>query len=162
MYKGGEGLTDARLSDYKYNFCFGYGNTVIEREDPTVRYYQYTKQQANEGPWVYTYWEYPDGYICKSDVVYYGSSRATTSIDGVYDNSVIKINSNGFTATLSSEMPAVARVISINGEVVKEMQYECSADFDERFEFHGLKSGFYLIEVCIGENREVNKVFVNE
>ena len=162
MYKGGEGLNDARLSDYKYNFCFGYGNTVIEREDPTVRYYQYTKQQANEGPWVYTYWEYPDGYICKSDVVYYGSSRATTSIDGVYDNSVIKINSNGFTATLSSEMPAVARVISINGEVVKEMQYECSADFDERFEFHGLKSGFYLIEVCIGDNREVNKVFVNE
>lgn len=162
MYKEGEGLNDAILSDYKYNFCFGYGNTVIEREDPTVRYYQYTKQQANEGPWVYTYWEYPDGYICKSDVVYYGSSRATTSIDGVYDNSVIKINSNGFTATLSSEMPAVARVISINGEVVKEMQYECSADFDERFEFHGLKSGFYLIEVCIGENREVNKVFVNE
>lgn len=162
MYKGGEGLNDARLSEYKYNFCFGYGNTVIEREDPTVRYYQYTKQQANEGPWVYTYWEYPDGYICKSDVVYYGSSRATTSIDGVYDNSVIKINSNGFTATLSSEMPAVARVISINGEVVKEMQYECSADFDEKFEFHGLKSGFYLIEVCIGENREVNKVFVNE
>ena len=162
MYKGGKGLNDARLSEYKYNFRFGYGNTVIEREDPTVRYYQYTKQQANEGPWVYTYWEYPDGYECKSEVVCYGSSRATTSIDGVYDNSVIKINSNGFTATLSSEMPAVARVISINGEVVKEMQYECSVDFDERFEFHGLKSGFYLIEVCIGDNREVNKVFVNE
>ena len=63
---------------------------------------------------------------------------------------------------LPYEMPAVARVISINGEVVRVLEYERSSDFNEKFELSGLKSGLYLIEVQIGDNREVNKIFINE
>lgn len=163
MYRSyNEGLTNDQLVNNEYRFCFGYGNNEIVREDPTVRYHQYTKQQANNGPWVYTYWEYDD-FVCKSDKVYYkGGTRGTTSVDGVYEGSVININNYGFTAVLPYEMPAVARVISINGEVVRVLEYERSSDFNEKFELSGLKSGLYLIEVQIGDNREVNKIFINE
>ena len=157
------GLTNDRLSSNDYKFCFGYGDIEIVREDPTLRYQQYTKEQANKGPWVYTYWEYSDGYICKSDTVYYeGNTRGTTDIDDVYEGASIKISGNGFTAESPSAMPAIARIVSTNGETVREMLYESNTTFNERFETQGLSTGFYIVEVTIGENREVNKIFINE
>ena len=157
------GLTNDRLSSNSYKFCFGYGDIEIVREDPTLRYQQYTKEQANKGPWVYTYWEYSDGYICKSDTVYYeGNTRGTTDIDDVYEGAAIKISGNGFTAESPSAMPAIARIVSTNGETVREMLYESNTTFNERFETQGLSTGFYIVEVTIGENREVNKIFINE
>lgn len=163
MRSSNQGFNDATLAELEYNFCFGYGdNNEINREDATKRYYQYTKEQANQKPWVYTYWEYNDGYVCKSDKVHYGQSRGTTSIEGVYEEYPISISSKGFTAVMPYAMPAKARLISINGEVVKEMHYEDAVEFDESFEFGGLEKGFYMVEVCIGENREVNKIFINK
>ena len=85
-----------------------------------------------------------------------------TSIEGVYEEYPISISSKGFTAVMPYAMPAKARLISINGEVVKEMHYEDAVEFDESFELGGLEKGFYMVEVCIGENREVNKIFINK
>ena len=152
------GLNNAQLESNDYSFAFGYGNSEIVRDDYTLRYQMYTQIQAANNPWVYTYWEYEDGYVCKSDKVYL-NSRATS--DDVEED-VITVDYNGFKASLKEAVPANVRVYSFDGAVVKQMSYDEQTEFDEKFDLIDLDEGFYLIEVCIGDNREVKKIFIKE
>lgn len=152
------GLQDNQLEDNDYSFAFGYGDSEIIRDDYTLRYQMYTQAQAANTPWVYTYWEYEDGYVCKSDKVYLDSRAVSDEIT----EDVIVVDYNGFQASLQAPMSATVRVMTFNGSVVKVMSYDAQAEFDEKFDLDGLNGGFYLVEVCIGNNREVNKIFIKE
>ncbi len=152
------GLQDNQLEDNDYSFAFGYGNSEIVRDDYSLRYQMYTQSQASNNPWVYTYWEYEDGYVCKSDKVYLSSRAASDEIE----EDVITVEYDGFKASLLEPMQANVRVYSYDGALVKQMSYDEQAEFDENFDLIDLDGGFYLIEVCIGDNREVKKIFIKE
>ena len=152
------GLDNDQLVANDYSFAFGYGDNEIVRDDYTLRYQMYTQAQAANTPWVYTYWEYEDGYVCKSDKVYLDSRAVSDEIT----EDVIVVDYNGFQASLQAPMSATVRVMTFNGSVVKVMSYDAQAEFDEKFDLDGLNGGFYLVEVCIGNNREVNKIFIKE
>lgn len=164
MYEKSSDLDNEELLDNEYNFCFGYGNnSVIPRDDTTMRYQIYTKEQSDDTPWVYTYWVYEDGYICKSDTTYYnGATRTPTSIDDIYSDDVISVNEKGFKASTTQNLPAVVRFISMNGDIVKQTVYEENCEFAESFDTDGIERGFYIVEVLIGNNRGVNKVFIGK
>lgn len=155
--KGNSGLKNETLVDNDYKFAFGYdADKEISRTDYTLRYQTYTKDQINKDPWVYAYWEYDDGYVCKTDKVYLGSRAVSDDIT----EDVIVLDNSGFKATLMEPMPASVRVITFNGAVVKQTTYSEQVEFDEKFDLTGLNGGMYIVEVCIGNNREVNKIFI--
>ena len=154
--KESSGLTDSQLVENEYNFSFGYGNNEIVREDYTLRYQQYPKIGNDDLPWVYSYWEYDNGYVCKSDKV----NSDTRAVSGAVIEDVIEVSHKGFKASLRAPMPANVRVMAFNGTVVKKISYNEQVEFDEKIDLNGLCSGLYLIEVCIGENREVNKIYI--
>ena len=157
MLNGNSGLKNETLVDNDYKFAFGYdADKEISRTDYTLRYQTYTKDQINKDPWVYAYWEYDDGYVCKTDKVYLGSRAVSDDIT----EDVIVLDNSGFKATLMEPMPASVRVITFNGAVVKQTTYSEQVEFDEKFDLTGLKGGMYIVEVCIGNNREVNKIFI--
>ena len=157
MLNGNSGLKNESLVDNDYKFAFGYdADKEISRTDYTLRYQTYTKDQINKDPWVYAYWEYDDGYVCKTDKVYLGSRAVSDDIT----EDVIVLDNSGFKATLMEPMPASVRVITFNGAVVKQTTYSEQVEFDEKFDLTGLNGGMYIVEVCIGNNREVNKIFI--
>ena len=156
--KESTGLKDNQLVDNEYSFAFGYGDREIVREDYSLRYQVYTQSQASSDPWVYTYWEYEDGYVCKSDKVYLSSRAVSDEIE----EDCITVDYNGFKASLQEPMQANVRVYSFDGAIVKQMSYDAQVEFDETFDLIDLDGGFYLIEVCIGDNREVKKIFIKE
>ena len=160
MKENSSGLDNETLAANDYNFAFGYvdGNAdiEIERSDYTLRYQTYTAQQAEMSPWAYTYWVYED-YICMSDTVKYQAS----SVSRVTDEE-LTVNHSGFKASLQTPMPATVKIMAFDGTFVKQKTYDAQVEFDEKFDLTGMNDGLYLIEVCVGEYREVNKIFIKK
>ena len=50
----------------------------------------------------------------------------------------------------------------MNGDIVKQTVYEENCEFAESFDTDGIERGFYIVEVLIGNNRGVNKVFIGK
>ncbi len=155
------GLDNDTLAANDYNFAFGYVvdsvHIEIERSDYTLRYQTYTTQQAGMSPWAYTYWIYEDGYKCMSDTVKCQTSSVTRFTDDE-----LTVNHSGFKASLQTPMTATVKIMAFDGTFVKQKTYDAQVEFDEKFDLTGMNDGLYLIEVCVGEYREVNKIFIKK
>ena len=155
------GFTDTQLAELEYKFLFGYGEDNELATDKAMRYATYTDAQISQLPWVRTYWVYDDGIVTASEKFHYGDTRGgVTGISENAEDGDIKIEKNCFSVSLSSPAPATVNIYSINGAKLKSCTYEAKEEFNETIETDFMDRGIYIIEVIVGNRREIRKFVV--
>ena len=155
------GFTDEELAEYEYKFLFGYGDENELITDANLRYASYTPEQVSERPWVRSYWIYDDGYIAASEKFHFGDTRGgVTNINDNIEDGIIKIQKNNFYVSLPSAMSATVNIYNINGSVIKTYIYEAKDEYNETIQTDFMNRGIYLIEVIVGNKREIRKFVI--
>ena len=178
-------LTDEQLQSREYYFVFGYtdSNGTDHTFEPTdKRYYKFGSNELYNNQnsyWVYAVWNYSDdvsvtsgrrfldGTVDESyDASFFdGATRAgheNGEVVGLSSISANEIKFENHTVIAKFDIPTkgVISLISMNGQIVKQMNLETGTSFYKAVDLSDLSSGLYLVKCQFGDKEIVRKVIV--
>ena len=173
-------LTDSDLKKREYKLVFGYsiGNVDYTYEAPeNLRYLTFKADVFHKINWVYAKWVYSDGSIVTSGKRYLdghldryfdvstfdGDNRSPSDITGVEENQMdeVKIEGNRIKAVLSQKLPARVSIYNVNGRLLDRQILTERYEYDEPLYTAQLRAGIYMVEVIVGSQRVVRKIYVH-